>query len=224
MLFKHSLSSATGYRKIISNVGKSPSQSAKSKEYWNNQRDPIQVIHDGRHSAHAGLSTVAPPVQIFHPAFNTFTQVSRDPDIEPTNEGLRKVQELMHLLSAIGQYEVSRNQAIRLKLSEILGVQVHEEPNADRSSADGVYMIIVNNIRITILIVELKRELGDGGSDPSTQAGLMMKRSWQQATVSQFLIDTGLDSLFIYLILLAQRDSRQVLLPYADADWRRSMA
>jgi len=41
-------------------------------------------------------------------------------------------------------------------------------------------MFVINNIRIPILIVELKKELGDGGYDPSTQAGLIMRRSWIQ--------------------------------------------
>ncbi|TDL19319.1 hypothetical protein BD410DRAFT_727414 [Rickenella mellea] len=39
-------------------------------------------------------------------------------------------------------------------------------------------MISVNDTRIPLVIIELKKELGEGGCDPTTQAGLSMKRYW----------------------------------------------
>lgn len=91
----------------------------------------------------------------------------------------------MHLLSIIDTSELKRNGEIRTKLTEILGLDVHEEPNVDKSSADGVHMFIVDRMRLPLLIMELKRELGDGsGCDPSTQVGLTMRRSWIQHDVS----------------------------------------
>ena len=41
----------------------------------------------------------------------------------------------------------------------------------------------IGDDRIMFLILELKRELGEGGCDPTTQAGLSMKRSWIEPSV-----------------------------------------
>jgi hypothetical protein len=102
----------------------------------------------------------------------------------------------MHLLSVIDTLEPKPNAEIRTKLTEILGLDVHEEPNVDKSSADGVHMFIVDQMRLPLLIVELKRELGDGGCDPSTQAGLSMRRSWIQDKVSLIFYPPPLSHFF----------------------------
>ena len=83
--------------------------------------------------------------------------------------------------------EVPRNAEIRKRLTRILQLPVHEEPNTDKTCADGVHMIMVGGVRIPILIMELKRELGDGGCDPTTQAAIAMRRSWIQQDVSLFM-------------------------------------
>jgi len=45
-------------------------------------------------------------------------------------------------------------------------------------------MFVVNRFRIPLSYMEFKKELADGASDPSTQAGLSMKRGWIQQAVS----------------------------------------
>lgn len=104
----------------------------------------------------------------------------------------------MHLLSIISASELKRNAEIRTKLTEILGLDIHEEPNIDKSSADGVYMFIVNKLHLPLLIMELKRELGDSTCDPSTQAGLTMRRSWIQDDVSPISIRSSPHVLFFF--------------------------
>ena len=66
--------------------------------------------------------------------------------------------------------------------AETLGI--HREQNADLTCADGVCSFVVNRIRITLLIMQFKREFGDGSSDPSTQAGFTMRRTWLDEWVS----------------------------------------
>jgi len=73
---------------------------------------------------------------------------------------------------------------VRDKLSRILGVSLSKEENTDRTSADGLYVVVLEYKRIPILILEFKREYGEGGSDAPMQAGLSMKRSWIQKDVS----------------------------------------
>ena len=41
----------------------------------------------------------------------------------------------------------------------------------------------IGDDRFNILILELKRELGEGDCDSTTQAGLRMKRSWIEPSV-----------------------------------------
>ena len=62
----------------------------------------------------------------------------------------------------------------------MLNVSLSNEENPDGTSVDGLYVVV----KIPILILEFKREYGEGGSDASTQAGLFMKRSWIQKDVS----------------------------------------
>ena len=116
-----------------------------------------------------------PPVQIVHPIFNLFVQLVDDPSAQPTNKDLKLTEELMHLLSIIDTSELKRNAEIRTKLTAILGLDVHDEPNTDKSSADGVHMFIVNGMRLPLLILDVKQELCDG-CDPSTQASFTMRR------------------------------------------------
>jgi len=73
---------------------------------------------------------------------------------------------------------------IRHKLRQILDVGVRQETNDDGTSPDGIHMFLVNGFRIPLSHMEPKKELGDGASDPSTQAGLSMKRAWIQTAVS----------------------------------------
>jgi len=175
---------AIGYQKIVSTPGKSPSAGAKSKEYAEGQALEGQAIHDGRLPPNPKFFTVAPPVQIYHPIFDQFTQRLSDPSVQPTNNDIKQAQDLMHSLSYIGTNEPSRNAMIRHKLREILDVDVRQEPNDDGTSSDGIHMFVVNGFRIPLSHMEFKKELGDGASDPSTQVGLSMKRAWIQKAVS----------------------------------------
>ena len=76
------------------------------------------------------------------------------------------------------------NEGVRQHLRRILNADVHEEPNPDGTNADGIITLQIGNAHITSLIIELKRELGESGCDPSTQAGLSMKHSWVDPSVS----------------------------------------
>ena len=175
---------AIGYQKIVLTPGKSPSAGARSKDYAEGQALEYQAIHDGRLPPNPKFSTVAPPIQIYHPIFDQFTQFLSDPSVQPTNNDIKQAQDLMHSLSYIGTSESSRNAMIRHKLREILEVDVRQEVNDDGTSPDGIHMFLVNGFRIPLSHMEFKKELGDGASDPSTQAGLSMKRAWIQTAVS----------------------------------------
>lgn len=181
------LTPCTGYETILKTKGLTPSRGAKSTEYPAVQADPHTAIHDGRYPPNPMFSTTAPPLEIFHPVFAGFLHLIRDEKIQPTNQDLKHVRELFSYAAMVGNAEVPRNAEIRTRLTRILELPVHEEPNTDRTCADGVHMIKVGDVRIPLLIMELKRELGEGGCDPSTQVGITMRRSWIQGDVSLFM-------------------------------------
>ena len=186
--FKDLSNIATGYQRIISTPGAMP------HDYAVVQAHESQAIHDGRLPPNPKFFTIAPPVQIYHPIFDQFTQIVSDRAIQPTNEDLEQAQKLMKSLSYISTKEHPRNAMICEKLCDILEIDIYEASNADETSNDGVHMFVVNNFCIPLLVIQLKEEFAEGASDPSTQVGLSMKRAWIQKAVSltlysfQFLI------------------------------------
>jgi len=108
----------------------------------------------------------------------------------------------MCLLSEIGRSEAQNNEEIRKRLRRILKGEVHEEPNPDRTNPDGVIVLQIGDVRIMILLMEFKRELGEGGSDPSHQAGLSMKHSWLEKSVSRIYTRRHL----LFLIVFQRRE------------------
>ena len=134
-----------------------------------------------------GISTVAPPIEIFHPIFNDFIRLANDPDVQPTCEDLHNVRTLMSLVSQIFSTEENGkgiNPQLRQVLSRILGDVVFQATNFDATAADGVITVTIGSAHITTLILEWKKEIGEGGCDSSTQAGLSMKRTWLDPNVS----------------------------------------
>jgi hypothetical protein len=163
-----------------------PSEGARSTGYRKIQGDVAQAIYDGRRAPAGPIPTVAPPIQIFHPVFDHFIYLVNDPDFQPTIDDIKDVQELMYFASEVGRMEEGQgglNEGLRMCLSRILQAEVHAEPNDDGTIVDGVITLQIGDARIMYLILELKRELGEGGSDPTTQAGLSMKRSWIEPSV-----------------------------------------
>ena len=91
----------------------------------------------------------------------------------------------MHSLSHIDTKELPCNVMKRHKLREILEVDIRQETNDDGTSADGIYICSWLTASISLFSTlssseNLEMEL----SDPSTQAGLSMKRAWIQKAVS----------------------------------------
>ncbi|RXW17232.1 hypothetical protein EST38_g8622 [Candolleomyces aberdarensis] len=69
---------------------------------------------------------------------------------------------------------------LRRLLAKILGCSIDSVEEPDTTTLDGMYAVRVEDVLVSFLIIELKGELGDSGSDPTTQAGLSMKHTWIQ--------------------------------------------
>ena len=165
-----------GYKKIVRTRGPSPNIAAESTEYSKLQNDPATAIHDGR------LSRVAPPLEIFHFVFRLFAHLLRDASHQPSQSDIMGVQELFQYNRVVVPEE-TRNAELLPIFARLLGCAIGTYSNPDGTAPDGMYTISIDGMTLPALVIELKDELGDGGCDPSTQAGHSMRRTWIQDDV-----------------------------------------
>ncbi|KAK2462645.1 hypothetical protein APHAL10511_005378 [Amanita phalloides] len=164
------------FRKNIEYDGPAPSQGARSQNYVDIQKQSDGAIYDGRYP-YNGKPTTAAPINIFHPIFEAFIRRLHCPIPEPTHRYLKLVREIMDLLTQIRRPEWKRGREFRRVLKEVLGRSVISEANDDQTCSDGSIVIEIGDSRIPICMMEIKVEGGEGG-DPSTQAGLSIRRFW----------------------------------------------
>ena len=168
---------------MLSNVG------AKSNEYRKSQGSDALVIYDGRRDLNT--PTIAPPIQLFHPIFDDFTEKVNNPHFLPTFDDLESVHKLMSDMCKINPVETPYGGTIRERLGKILDVTIREEQLPDGSRPDGTVMVETGGARVPFLIAELKREMGEGGCDASSQVSIAMRRSWAHQSVGYNCIHLG---------------------------------
>ena len=159
-----------------------PADSAKSSNYTKSQI--AYSIYDGRYKANKPRTSVAPPIQLFHPAFGHFLDSVKSNDDLP-NDIIRQTAEYMKAASAIYGFEEKRRIALTPLLCNILDVNIQTILNEDKTNPDGIVEMVKNALLFMSFLQEDKNEFGDGGSDPSTQAGLSAGRCWAQPRVCQ---------------------------------------
>ena len=157
-----------------------PSKSAEPENYTKSQL--AYSIYDGRYDVKKVRTSVAPPVQLFHPAFAHFLDDSKS-DRAPPDEIIRKTVAYMKAASAIYPSEAQRQNKLKPILGEILEVTIQSIMNEDKTIPDGIVEGGENLMLFLVFLKEEKNEIGEGGSDPSTQAGLSVSRCWAQSRV-----------------------------------------
>ena len=96
---------------------------------------------------------------------------------------VRQTTEYMKAATAIYESEEKRRNVLTPLLCAILEVNIQTILNEDKTNPDGIVEVMINALRFLIFLQEDKNEFGDGGSDPSTQAGLSVARCWAQPRV-----------------------------------------
>ena len=165
----------TGYQMTCTRIlnAISPSDSAtypKSQITYN--------IYDGRYNVNALISSIAPPIELFHSAFAYFLDdIKKDCDI-PENI-IRKTVKYTKATSEVFASETVRRIKLSPLLCDILGVNIQTIQD-DKTTADGTAKLgtKVEDMGFSYLFEE-----DNNGSDPSTQAGLSAVRSWAQKEV-----------------------------------------
>jgi hypothetical protein len=173
----------TGFQNVISRILKaeSPSDSAKSFNYTKSQI--AYSIYDGRYEAKKPRTSVSLPIQLFHPAFGHFLDNMKNDNIPVPDDIIRQTTKYMISASAIYKSEEIRRAELTPLLCAVLGVDIQMILNEDKTNPDGIVEKVDNLARWFLLLKEDKNEFGDGGSDPSTQAGLSAARCWAQSRV-----------------------------------------
>ena len=139
-------------------------------------------IYDGRYKADNPKTSAAPPIQLFHPIFGHFLDDITSSHNIPDDIILQTI-EYMKAASAIYTNEEKRRDKLMPLLSRILNFDIQTIMNTDKTIADGVVEQLIWWGRILLLVEEDKNEFGDGGCDPSTQAGLSGGRCLAQERV-----------------------------------------
>jgi len=94
----------------------------------------------------------------------------------------------MKAASAMYESQAKRRVVLTPLLNRTLGVDTQMIWNEDNTNPDGIVEVGKNDTRSLLLLKEDKNEFRDGGSDPSTQAGLSAGRCWAQPRVCESMI------------------------------------
>jgi len=101
----------------------------------------------------------------------------------PQDDMIRKTTNYMTAATAIYPDEKTRTARLTPLLGDILKVNIQTIMNEDKTYADGTVELVSEGGCFLLLLKEDKNEVGDGGCDPSTQAGLSAARHWAQSKV-----------------------------------------
>jgi len=122
---------------------------------------------------------------LFHSVFGHFLD-DLSSDFPAPPEIAKATVGYMRASSAIYDSEANRRAALEPYLGRILGISMGTVVNADGTSPDGAYSITLTGEiyeLVVLLLREDKSDIGNGGCDPSTQAGLSIVRFWVQDKV-----------------------------------------
>lgn len=129
------------------------------------------------------VNTVAPPIQLFNPAFAYFSSKAFDPTYSIPPHFIRDIRDLV---IQFAQIHVSEN-ARQLHLKSLLERAIHHPlssvQNCDSTMPDFQALSNSGKLSVYLVVGEEKNEIGDGGSDPSVQAALSFLRIFRQMEV-----------------------------------------
>ncbi|KAF7346107.1 Proteinkinasesubdomain-containingproteinPKL ccin9 [Mycena sanguinolenta] len=168
------------FSKLLSDarLSKPLSKLAKSSDYrvWQKGESPV---YDGRFSSHTPTHTVGPPVELFYEGFAEFIEnIQPRSSLQLPSEFARDVSKFMSKVSGIYENEAAFKSVILPPLEKVLGRKLVTLSNSDRTTPD---LAFLSRLQRILGLAELKRDIGEGGCDASTQASLSVLRYWAQA-------------------------------------------
>ncbi|KAG8945803.1 hypothetical protein FRC04_012250 [Tulasnella sp. 424] len=144
-----------------------PSEAAK---YFVSEQEarPMQI---GR-----PFETTGPPIFIYHKVFSKFKSLIdiKDPKLEA--EDVATALRLIQAAAEGYQNEAFRREAILSKIEKLLGNPVGGAAPESGFRHDGVVYHLSPQGKVPILVVEMKNEIGEGGSDPDIQGAFSFRK------------------------------------------------
>ncbi|KAI6043647.1 hypothetical protein EDC04DRAFT_672629 [Pisolithus marmoratus] len=166
-----------------------PSTMAQSTSYAVNQGGDHQLL-DCRCTSQ-GRDTVAPPVQLFNPAFAYFTSKAFDAEHAVPYAFTRDVRDLVQSSAVIHGSEAESRDYLKPVIQKIIGYPPLLLSDFDSTAPGG--MVAIPHGRtdyLPIVIYEEQNELGDGESDPSTQAAFSYQHIFGQKDTHALALTT----------------------------------
>ncbi|QRV85642.1 WaaY domain-containing protein [Ceratobasidium sp. AG-Ba] len=160
---------------------KNSSTWAQPSNFATLQETPDVAIMNGRPSKRNGL-----PIGLYHPVFDKFLSRLETTDLSsiPSRTRTKFLENLKNLLSAspaIYGKETGtngRDKTIRGHLSELLGFAM-DSVDLNGAKPDGV---VSGSNGAVYMVIEVKNEIGTGGSDPTIQGAISYVKHWGAET------------------------------------------
>jgi len=133
---------STGFQKVVSCIlgALPPSESAKMTLYAKSQL--AYSIHDGHYKEDRPRTNVAPPVELFHPAFGHFLDNIKSTDPIPNNI-MCQTTEYMKVASTIYDSKWKHVTVLTPILCKILGVNIQCIVLSDKTNPDGIVELLL---------------------------------------------------------------------------------
>ncbi|KAJ3478244.1 hypothetical protein NLI96_g9899 [Meripilus lineatus] len=162
-----------------------PSDVCTPKGYMKFQDSQLPLL-DGRVGSHeSDRSTVANPIELYHPVFALFRSIVEDSELELPDDFVRMTAELRRVLSKVEEREDPRHNYIEKFFSHLFQIPFIRIVDADKTSPGliAVHSTVPNTS--ALCVVNIKAELGDSG-DPALLGSFQYRQFWlqeKQATV-----------------------------------------
>ncbi|KAG9120965.1 hypothetical protein FRC07_003280, partial [Ceratobasidium sp. 392] len=166
---------------IVHIANKNSSTWAQPSNFATLQETPGVGIMNGRPAERNGL-----PIGLYHPVFDKFLSRLETTDLSSIPSGTRTVfldnlKKLLNASPAIYSKEIGpngRDIAIRGHLSTLLGFAM-DSVDLNGAKPDGV---VSGSNGAVYMMIEVKNEIGTGGSDPTIQGAISYVKHWGAQT------------------------------------------
>ncbi|KAH8091727.1 kinase-like domain-containing protein [Cristinia sonorae] len=157
-----------------------PSRAAKSQYFNKNQKNVGTAIYNGCFSPGGSFTPLAPPIEIFHPVFDSFKRYVTGPDITLDQTLVENVSKAMTNAAEIIVSEDKGNDQMQSHLAAILSRSIRPVQSVGSTNADGKITIEIDGREISIGVFGRQRRLGEGGCDPITKAEYSTLNCWSK--------------------------------------------
>ena len=168
------LTPASDLRRARAQIQLSPS-AAPSWERSKLQGDVKTAIFDGYFNPGRPVETMAPPIQIFHPVFQQFSDRINDPTFEPDEATIVSVSKLMSATMELYPSESEAFNKLHPLLSDLVGKDMVQIPSKGSRTSGTLVLKQIGNTDVPLVRVEYKLVLDDGNRDPSVQAAYSVR-------------------------------------------------